>query len=434
MNCEIILGSGGNGMSQLLLKGGKSLEGELRIQGAKNSVLPILAATLLIKGTVVLQGCPRLRDVDASIWILQSLGCTVRWDGEDLVVDTTGLNGNCISDTLMREMRSSAIFLGAILARCGRAELSYPGGCELGPRPIDLHLSGLRELGAEIDEAGGQLRCKAPRLRGKEIVLGFPSVGATENLMLAACGAEGTTVISNAAREPEIVDLQGFLNAGGASITGAGSSTVVIRGGIKLHECTYRIMPDRIVAATYLCAAASAGGNVFLQDAKEQHLSTVTAVLREAGCRIRSDYTGIFCDCKGRLKSVQPIRTAPYPGFPTDAQAILMAAMLRSEGVTIFEENLFTSRYRHVDELVRMGADIRVFGRTAVVNGTEKLHGALARCTDLRGGAALCVAALAADGETHVVEIGHIDRGYEDIVRDLRALGADVVRIETDEE
>lgn len=421
-------------MSQLLLKGGRSLEGEVRIQGAKNSVLPILAATLLIKGTVVLQGCPHLRDVDASIRILQSLGCSVRWDGEDLVVDTTGLNGNCISDTLMREMRSSAIFLGAILARCGRAELSYPGGCELGPRPIDLHLSGLRELGAEIDEAGGQLRCKAPRLRGKEIVLGFPSVGATENLMLAACGAEGTTVISNAAREPEIVDLQEFLKSAGANITGAGSSTVMIQGGIKFHECTYRIMPDRIVAATYLCAAASAGGNVFLQGAREQHLSTVTAVLREAGCRIRSDHTGIFCDCKGRLKAVQPIRTAPYPGFPTDAQAILMAAMLRSEGVTIFEENLFTSRYRHVDELIRMGADIRVFGRTAVVNGTEKLHGALVRCTDLRGGAALCVAALAADGETYVVEISHIDRGYEDIARDLRVLGADVVRIETDEE
>ena len=421
-------------MSQLSIKGGRALEGELSIQGAKNSVLPILAATLLTSRPVILRGCPRLRDVDASIRILRSLGCRADWEQDDLVVDCAGLSGCKIPDLLMREMRSSAIFLGAILARCGRAELSYPGGCELGPRPIDLHLAGLRELGAEIDDAGGQLLCRASRLVGKELVLGFPSVGATENLMLAACGAEGTTVLSNAAREPEIADLQEFLNACGAKIRGAGSSTVVIEGKRSLHGCTYRVMPDRIAAATYLCAAASAGGEVFLRGAEERHLSTVTAVLREAGCRITSDNSGIFCACDGRLKAVHPIRTAPYPGFPTDAQAPLMAAMLRSAGVTVFEENLFTSRYRHVDELIRMGAKIRVFGRTAVVTGTESLQGTSVRCTDLRGGAALCVAALAAEGETLVTEIGHIDRGYEEIARDLRALGADVNRAETDEE
>jgi UDP-N-acetylglucosamine 1-carboxyvinyltransferase len=417
-----------------LIRGGRALAGDLSVQGAKNSVLPILAATLLMRGSVVLQGCPRLRDVDASIRILRALGCSANWEQDDLVVDSAGLSGCGIPDPLMREMRSSAIFLGAILARCGEAELSYPGGCELGPRPIDLHLAGLRELGAEIDDTGGQLHCRAARLVGKELVLGFPSVGATENLMLAACGAEGTTVISNAAREPEIVDLQDFLNAGGARIRGAGSSTVVIEGGRPLHGCTYRVMPDRIAAATYLCAAASAEGQLFLRGAEERHLSTVTAVLREAGCRIAADSSGIFCSCSGRLKAVRPIRTAPYPGFPTDAQAPLMAALLRSRGVTVFEENLFTSRYRHVDELIRMGADIRVFGRTAVVTGTEALQGALVRCTDLRGGAALCVAALAAEGETRITEIGHIDRGYEDIARDLRALGADVKRAETDEE
>ena len=419
-------------MSQLLIKGGKQLEGELSVQGAKNSVLPILAATLLTKEPVVLQGCPRLRDVDASLRILHALGCTARWDNDDLVIDSSGMNDWRISDDLMREMRSSAIFLGAILARCGQAELSYPGGCELGPRPIDLHLAGLRDLGTEISDAGGHLRCKVEHLIGKELVLGFPSVGATENLMLAACGAEGITVISNAAREPEIADLQNFLNACGASITGAGSSLVVIEGRKPLHGCTYRIMPDRIVAATYLCAAASAGGAVFLRGAQEHHLSTVTAVLREAGCEIAVETNGIFCRRQGRLKAVRPVRTAPYPGFPTDAQAILMAALLRGRGVTVMEENLFTGRYRHVDELIRMGADIRVLGRTAVVSGVETLRGASVRCTDLRGGAALCVAGLAAEGETFVTEIGHIERGYEDIVRDLRTLGGEISCIETD--
>ena len=419
-------------MSQLLIRGGSRLAGEVEIQGAKNSVLPILAATLLTGGQVELRGCPRLRDVDASIRILQALGCGVRWEGDSLLVDTAGLNGCTISDILMREMRSSAIFLGAILARCGQAELSYPGGCELGPRPIDLHLAGLRDLGAEIDDAGGTLHCKAPRLRGRELVLSLPSVGATENLMLAACGAEGTTVISNAAREPEIVDLQSFLNACGARVSGAGSTVVMVEGKRPLHGCTYQVMPDRIAAATYLCAAASAGGSIFLRDAREQHLATVTAVLREAGCTITADSAGIACVCRDRLRAVRPVRTAPYPGFPTDAQAVLMATLLRSRGATVFEENIFENRYRHVDELTRMGGSIRVSGRVAVVTGVDQLYGAAVRCTDLRGGAALCVAALAAEGETRVSEIGHIDRGYEDIARDLRTLGADMIRTETE--
>ena len=420
-------------MSQLLIRGGRPLRGEVAIQGAKNSVLPILAATLLTAGQVEVRNCPRLRDVDASVRILQSLGCQARWEGTSLLVDTAGLNGCAISDTLMREMRSSAIFLGAILARCGQAELSYPGGCELGPRPIDLHLNGLRELGAEIDDSGGLLHCRAARLQGRELVLSLPSVGATENLMLAACGAEGVTTICNAAREPEIGDLQNFLNACGGKVSGAGTSAITIEGGRQLHGCAYTVMPDRIAAATYLCAVASAGGEGFLRGAREQHLSTVTAVLREAGCDVRRSAEGIACACRGRPKAVRPVRTAPYPGFPTDAQAVLMAALLRSRGTTVFEENIFENRYRHVDELTRMGADIRVAGRVAVVTGTEILHGTNLRCTDLRGGAALCVAALAAEGQTHVSEIGHIDRGYQDIVGDLRDLGADIARIETEE-
>ena len=410
------------------MRGGQPLHGEVTIQGAKNSVLPILAATVLTGDRVVLRGCPRLRDVDASIRILQSLGCRAQWEGDALTVDTAALNRCEISDILMREMRSSAIFLGAVLARLGRADISYPGGCELGPRPIDLHLSGLRDLGADIREEGGILHCTASRLAGRELMLSLPSVGATENLMLAACGAEGTTVISNAAREPEIVDLQDFLNACGAEVSGAGSTSVTIRGGKPLHGCEFRCMPDRIVAATYLCACASAGGEVYLRGARERHLATVADALRQAGCTVAGDGEGIACRCRRRLRAVRPVRTAPYPGFPTDAQAVLMAAMLKSRGTTVFEENIFENRYRHVDELTRMGAEIRVAGRVAVVTGVERLSGAAVRCTDLRGGAALCVAALAADGETRIFETAHIDRGYEDIVRDLRALGADAVR------
>ena len=255
----------------------------------------------------------------------------------------------------------------------------------------------------------------------------------TENLMLAACGAEGVTVISNAAREPEVVDLQNFLNACGARVSGAGSSAVSIEGGQDLHGCTYRVMPDRIAAATYLCAAASAGGDIYLRGAEEGHLSTVTAALREAGCTVTADSGGIRALCWERLRAVGPVQTAPYPGFPTDAQAVLMAALLRSRGATVFEENIFENRYRHVDELIRMGASIRVSGRVAVVTGVERLHSAPVRCTDLRGGAALCVAALAAEGETRVSQICHIDRGYEDLARDLRALGADAVRVEETE-
>lgn len=417
-------------MSRLLVRGGNRLRGEVTIQGAKNSVLPILAATILTGGAVELRQCPRLRDVEASIRILKSLGCRAEWRGDALEVDTGQMTGCAIPDGLMREMRSSAIFLGAILARCGQAELSYPGGCELGPRPIDLHLSGLRALGAEIDEAGGTLHCRAEKLTGREIVLGFPSVGATENLMLAACGAEGDTVLSNAAREPEIEDLQNFLNACGGEVAGGGTSTVVIRGKRLLHGGSYAVIPDRIAAATYLCAAASAGGEVFLRGAREAHLATVTAALREAGCEIAGDGAGIACRCDGRLKAPRPIRTAPYPGFPTDAQAVLMAALLRCRGAAVFEENLFSSRYRHVDELIRMGADIRTSGRVAVVLGTERLHGAAVRCTDLRGGAALCVAALAAEGETEISDLSHIDRGYQCMEGDLTTLGADVKRTE----
>ncbi|MBQ8390614.1 MAG: UDP-N-acetylglucosamine 1-carboxyvinyltransferase [Oscillibacter sp.] len=302
----------------------------------------------------------------------------------------------------------------------------------MGPRPIDLHLSGLRDLGAEIVESGGVIRCSAAKLRGCRLVLGFPSVGATENLMLAACAAEGDTTIENAACEPEIQDLQDFLNTCGARITGAGTSTITIRGGCPLHGGgSFPIMPDRIVTATYLCACAAAGGDVYIRRAREEHLSAVTEALRRAGCNVRADEGGIRCCLsRGRLRAVPVVRTAPYPGFPTDAQAVLMAALLKGKGTTGFEENMFENRYRHVDELRRMGAKIHVSGRTAVLSGVERLTGAAVTATDLRGGAALCVAALGAEGASRVREIAHIDRGYEDIARDLRALGATIQRRE----
>lgn len=413
-------------MSHIVIEGGRRLEGTLTVQGAKNSVLPILAATILHPGRTVLRGCPHLSDVEASIHILQHLGCKAGWEGADLVVDTSPMSRGDIPDSLMREMRSSVIFLGAILARLGWAEMSYPGGCELGPRPIDLHLSALRQLGAQLKEEGGHIRCEARQMRGREIALSLPSVGATENAMLAACGAEGETTLFNAAREPEIADLQAFLRAMGCDVRGAGSSTICVVGRQPTRDAVHTVMPDRIAAATYLAAVAAAGGEVELRNIDYRHLSTVTAALHEAGCQISGGEGWVSLRSDGALRSIPSVRTAPYPGFPTDAQAVLMAALLQSRGATVFVENVFENRYRHVDELRRMGADISVAGRVAVVTGVPRLCGAEVRATDLRGGAALLVAGLAAQGMTRVGDIHHIQRGYEDPVRDLRMLGAEI--------
>ena len=411
-------------MRYLSLEGGRPLAGEIVVQGAKNSVLPILAASVLSGETCRIRRCPRLSDVDTTIEILRHLGCRVWWEGAELLVDSSGVSRWDIPDGLMRRMRSSVIFLGAILSRCGQAEISYPGGCELGPRPIDLHLAALRTLGAEVRERGGCVSCRGGGMNGAEIVLSLPSMGATENAILAAIGAKGTTTISNAAREPEICDLQDFLCAMGASVRGAGSSTIVVEGGRRLHGCDYQVIADRIVASTYLAAAAGAGGDVCLRDVVPGHLSTVTTALMQAGCRVSCEEDTIRLESRGRLRSVAPIRTSPYPGFPTDAQAVLMAALSRSQGTTVFVENMFENRYRHVAELRRMGADVRPEGRVAVVCGVEQLHGAQVNATDLRGGAALVVAGVQAQGTTQIGDIHHIRRGYADIVGDLTRLGA----------
>ena len=413
-------------MSYLMIGGGRPLHGRIAVQCAKNSVLPVLAAALLAGDACRIAACPRLSDVEAAVEILRHLGCTAQWDGGDLLVDTTHISRCDIPEELMRKMRSSVIFLGAILSRCGQAELSYPGGCELGPRPIDLHLTALRTLGAEINEIGGSLLCRANRLRGADIVLTLPSVGATENAILAACGAEGTTVIANAAREPEIADLQDFLQKLGVEIHGAGTSAITVQGKGTLHGCTHRCIGDRIAASTYLCAAAAAGGQVTLTGIDYRHLATVTTALHQAGCRLQCDDDTITLESSGRLRSIAPVHTSPYPGFPTDAQPLLMAALLRSEGATMFVENMFESRYRHVPELLRMGAEIRLEGRVAVICGVTDLHGAAVRSADLRGGAALVIAGLQAQGVTQIHNIHHIQRGYQDIAGDLAALGAEV--------
>ena len=413
-------------MSVIAVDGGHRLCGELVVQSAKNSVLPILAATILSGDTCVIRRCPRLSDVETAIGILCYLGCRVHWETEDLVVDSATMDRCDIPEDMMRRMRSSVIFLGAILSRCGRAEMSYPGGCELGPRPIDLHVSALRTLGAEIQECAGCLNCQGAYLHGREIVLSIPSVGATENAMLAACGAEGTTTIVNAAREPEICDLQEFLRKMGASVHGAGSSTITVEGQKNLHGCEHRCIADRIVAATYLAAAAATGGELCLRDVDYRHVSTVTTALSQAGCHVHCDENMICLTSDGTLCGINPVRTAPYPGFPTDAQAILMAALLRSRGTTVFVENIFENRYRHVPELLRMGADIRLEGRVAVLCGVERLCGTNVRATDLRGGAALVIAGLQGSGTTYIEDIHHIHRGYTRLVEDLAQLGANI--------
>ena len=413
-------------MSHLRITGGRPLRGEIAVQGAKNSVLPILSATILCADACRIRCCPRLDDVDAAAEILQYLGCAVRWEGGDLVVDSRQMTGCHIPRYLMEKMRSSVIFLGPLLARFGEASLSYPGGCQLGPRPIDLHLKALRAMGAEIREDDGRLLCRVRHLHGTEISLPIPSVGATENILLAGCGAAGTTILSGAAREPEIEDLQSFLVRCGAQVSGAGGHTVAVVGKQPMHGCDHRCIGDRIAAATYLCAAAATGGQIGLLGVEQRHLGAVCRVLQRCGCNLRHEEGFLALRGPERLRGANIIATAPFPGFPTDAQAILMAALCRADGATMMVENLFDSRFRHVPELRRMGAHIRCQGRTAVVYGVDALHGAEMHATDLRGGAALVVAALQAEEPSAIYEIHHIQRGYEDIARDIRALGGHI--------
>ena len=417
-------------MAKLLIHGAKRLQGEVRIHGAKNSTLPLMAASLVCGGKCVLHNCPSLSDVDTSERILRHLGCGVTRSGGDIVIDPLPMEYCDIPDELMREMRSSIIFLGAIAARMGKAVLSYPGGCELGPRPIDLHLSALRRMGVVIREDHGRLDCVVPNgLHGAAISLAFPSVGATENILIAAVLAEGTTVINNAAREPEIWDLADFLNSCGARIAGAGESTITVEGVPRLGGCEHRVIPDRIAAATYLAAGAATGSTLTVSSVVPRHLEPIFPVFEESGCTLAADGDRVRIVPPQRLRRVKSIRTMPYPGFPTDAQAPIMAMLAVADGTSIFVENIFESRYKHVGELLRLGANIKVEGRVAIVDGVERLSGAPVEATDLRGGAALVVAGLAACGVTEIGGLNHLDRGYEKLEANLTALGAEIVRV-----
>ena len=408
------------------VRGGRRLEGVCRVQGSKNASLPILAAAVLAPQRCELFGVPRLRDVEASLHILRQLGCRVEQSGHRLWIDSTALSCCAVPHSLMAQMRSSVLFLGALLARCGEARLSLPGGCRLGKRPIDLHLAVLRKLGAPIELDGEEVICRGACLRGCEIVLPFPSVGATENALIAACGAKGESVIRGAAREPEITALAEFLNASGAQIRGLGTDTLYIDGFRPVGLVRRRIVPDRIAAATLLCAAAGTGGEVELRGFEPGEISAVLHFLNRAGCDILYENRALRLRSEGALRAPGEIRTEPYPGFPTDAQPLLMAALLRAEGRTVFHETIFESRFRHVPELRRLGAEIRCGGRVAELRGVSALHGAALRATDLRGGAAMVCAALAAEGESVILDEGHIARGYEALDAELGALGADI--------
>lgn len=408
------------------IRGERRLEGTCFVQGSKNATLPIIAASIISPAKTELMNVPQLRDVDAALRILRHLGCTAEQQQSEVFIDSTYLSACAIPNALMEEMRSSVIFMGALLARCGEARLSLPGGCQLGKRPIDLHLAALRQMGAEIDENGTEIYCRAAKLKGAVIELPFPSVGATENIMLAACAARGRTIIKGAAREPEITALQEYLRAMGADMSGAGTDTVIIEGFTASKRAVCRIIPDRIAAATIACATAAVGGNVEMRGVAPEHFSTVLYFLNQAGCDIISNNRSVRVKSTGKLKAPGEIITEPYPGFPTDAQPVLMAALLKAEGRTMITENIFENRYRQVPELRRLGADIITEGRRAEIWGVACLHGTALNATDLRGGAAMIVAGLAADGETVIFDDGHITRGYDRFDARLRALGADI--------
>ena len=408
------------------LNGGKRLEGACFVQGAKNAALPILAASVVCPLETELLNVPQLSDVEASLEILRCLGCTATQQENDVYIDSRSLGSNTVPRRMMESMRSSVLFMGALLARCGEVHLTPPGGCKLGARPIDMHLDAMKALGASVEENGCEIICRAERLTGAHIRLPYPSVGATENAMIAACAAEGETIITGAAGEPEIVDLQEYLRKAGAYISGAGTGTIRISGFEPERRAGHRVIPDRIAAATFLCAAAACGGDIELRGVDLRQFSRLQHFLKRAGCDIISSQRSVRLISDGKLSAADCVSTGPYPEFPTDMQPLLMAALLKAHGRTEFIENVFDSRFGHAKELRRFGADISVEGRSASVWGVRSLSGAVVSAGDLRGGAAMIIAALSADGESLIVDQGHIARGYEHLDHKLRYLGADI--------
>ncbi|MFC4076528.1 UDP-N-acetylglucosamine 1-carboxyvinyltransferase [Salinithrix halophila] len=415
-------------MEQFVIKGGKPLYGTVRVQGAKNSALPILAATLLVEGIHEIRDVPHLSDTDVMSQILQALGVKMRWDGNNVKLETSSIKTARIPEFLMRQMRSSIFLMGPLLSRLQEVIISRPGGCAIGARPIDLHLKGLSLLGAEIEEGDGFIRCSASRLTGAEVRLDLPSVGATENIMMAAVRAEGETVIKNAAREPEISDLERFLNLMGADVHGAGTDTIVIRGVQRLTPVSYEVIPDRIVAGTLAAAAVMTGGEVLLTHVIREHMQSTLNLLERAGATLKHEGDVLWVKGTSRLRGVGEVVTEPYPGFPTDMQPQVMALLSVTDGQSVISERVFDGRFKHVHELARMGADLVPRAHSVEIRGVPRLTGATVQATDLRAGAALVIAGLAAHGTTRVLGLNHIDRGYERLDRTLLQLGGQIQR------
>jgi UDP-N-acetylglucosamine 1-carboxyvinyltransferase len=417
-------------MQKILVSGGTPLKGEVRISGAKNAVLPILCATLLADAPIEVRNVPRLHDVRTTARLLEQLGATIERDGDAMTVDPRGVHSHVAPYELVKTMRASVLVLGPLLARFGDAEVSLPGGCAIGSRPVDLHLKGLQALGATISVDHGFIKASAKRLRGARHVFEMVSVGATENVLMAATLAEGTTVLENAAMEPEIVDLADCLRAMGARIEGAGTHRITVHGVERLRGGTHAVVADRIETGTFLVAAAMTGGHVVARNARPDTLDAVLGKLREAGASVEIDGDAIALDMQGRRPRAVDIVTAPHPGFPTDMQAQFMAMNCIATGTGVINETIFENRFMHVQELLRLGADIRVDGHTAVVRGIERLGGAPVMATDLRASASLILAGLAAEGDTLIDRIYHLDRGYENIEAKLSGLGASIRRID----
>lgn len=417
-------------MKKIVICGGKQLNGEVEVHTAKNSILPILAAVILAKGCCVINNCPPLSDVMTMLELLKDIGCKVEYNKNKVHIETTNISNFLMNEDVMHRLRSSIFILGPLLARLKRAELGYPGGCDIGIRPIDLHLMGLRKLGATVLENEGHITCFCEKLIGAEIYLDYPSVGATENIMMASSLAEGTTVIINAAKEPEIVDLQDFINKMGGKISGAGTGRIVIHGVKELRGCEYTPIPDRIVAGTFMIATAACGGNVYIKNGKKEHLSYLIEKLKDGGVEFEEKNPGFLVKAKKRFNSSNIIETMPYPGFPTDLQSPMMALQATAKGTCILIENVFENRFRLAGELKKMGADITIKDRMAVIKGVEKLSGTTVYTHDLRGGAALIIAGLQAKGITVIKDYGLIDRGYFEFEKQLKNLGSEIIVLE----
>lgn len=415
-------------MDKLLIEGGARLSGEVAISGAKNAALPILCAALLTAEPVTFTNVPRLNDIATLLRLLEQMGVKVSRDGDSVTLDAAGVNNPLASYEMVKTMRASILVLGPLVARFGEARVSLPGGCAIGARPVDQHIKGLQAMGAEVKVEHGYVHAKVPRLKGARLFTDMVTVTGTENLMMAACLADGETVIENAAREPEVVDLANCLVAMGARISGAGGDVIRIQGVPALHGATHRVMPDRIETGTYLCAAAVTGGEVRLTGTSASYLDAVVDKLMDAGCEVFAERDAVRLKAPARLNAVS-LRTAPYPAFPTDMQAQFMALNAVADGTAVIRETIFENRFMHAVELQRLGADIKIDGNTAFVKGVARLQGATVMATDLRASASLIIAGLVAEGETIVDRIYHLDRGYEKLEEKLTALGARVSRI-----